>query len=68
MKASLLALLATTAAASAQGNAPYLPVNPADTSPAGALDAIPQMVVAPRAVAPEVVPTLEDHRAALDDG
>jgi NAD(P)-dependent dehydrogenase (short-subunit alcohol dehydrogenase family) len=35
---------------------------------AGALDAIPQMVVAPRAVAPEVVPTLEDHRAALDDG
>jgi NAD(P)-dependent dehydrogenase (short-subunit alcohol dehydrogenase family) len=34
---------------------------------AGALDAIPQIVVAPRAVQPEVVPSLEDHRAALDD-
>lgn len=33
---------------------------------AGALDAVPQMVVAPRAVVPEVVPTLEEHRAGLE--
>ena len=32
---------------------------------AGALDTIPTMVVTPRAVVPDVVPTLEEHRAEL---
>lgn len=35
---------------------------------AGALDCIPQMVVTPRSVVPDAVPTLEEHRAALEEG
>jgi hypothetical protein len=45
MKTSLLALLATTTLALAQGNAPYLPVNPEDTAPASALDNLPSKTI-----------------------
>lgn len=45
MRASLLALLATTGMVFAQGNAPYLPVNPSDTAPASALDAMPSKTI-----------------------
>jgi hypothetical protein len=47
MKKTVLALLLAGAAtaALAQGNAPFIPPNPADTSPAGALDNLPSKTI-----------------------
>ena len=38
-------LLASTTMALAQGNAPFVPVNPNDTSPASALDDMPSKTI-----------------------